>query len=558
MLASRHWVIALVSLTWLLSTVEAVEVHPPLENTITRALQKPLAVNFQQTPLTEVLQRLATEAGVPFQIEVEALKGEEVSPAEPITFETEAQPIAETLDEILLPLQLVYDTRTDKLVITTRGRQDEYLDQRFFDVSRLVQLIQPRLRSIEVRPITPQGFGSGGGEAKSDGDLSGTLISPGHDDFGVGNNRGGGFGGGGGGFGGGGQVERKPSRFRVPMKSALHRFPAEYVLMSILQENTSGQWADVDGVGGTMLPSSGRIWLRQTVNVQHEAHAVLWHLERILQDPKTYANRRLGEDDVDHERRVKLDRILDTVSDAPAGTMPLEKWIDQNIRGHGVIIRIDRDSIREDGIEFDEVLIHLRPGVSRRKLLNDVFDTTQLSLRYFNKHFTLVSLAKADEALSSMIFDVSELPEAGDMEWLVGYLSETTAGQWEFVDGVGGTASPCGISGLLFVRQTDKVLEEVAERLDDLRRPLEIPTKPLQPQRSRSIYKLPDVVTATDLQAMLPKLVDLPDATWPEDAIQRVGAMLIVQQTEFVHRRIEVVIDTIRQAHDIKPMDAMP
>lgn len=528
------------------SVSAAVEVHPSLKNAITRALQKPLAVNFQQTQLKDVLQTLATEAGVPYRIHEEALQEAKISSSTPVTFLTVAQPIAESLQEILSPLLLDLDTRTDELVITTSTHQAESLDQRMYDVSQLVQLIQPRLRSIEVHP-NPYGVDSGADSEKPRNETDELNRASG---FFSGGRDGRGF------FGDHPEYQR--AEFRVPMKVARHRFPAEYVLMTILQENTSGQWADIDGVGGWALLGPGRIFLCQTVTVHHQIFDVLTHLERILEDPKAHANTRLGEDEVDRQRRAALDRILDTISEVPAGTMPLEKWIDLNLRAQGVIIRIDHESLEEDNVDLQNIVIHFRPGVTLRKLLNDALDGTQVSLRYYDKHFMLLSLANADEVLSTMIFDVSDLPEAGDPDWLNEYLFSSTSGQWEDVDGVGGTAHSCGISGLLFVRQSEQVLEEVTKQLSDLRRPLEIPAKPLQAQRTRSIYTLPDITTATDLQTVLPKLVDLPDATWPEDAIQRVGTLLIIQQTEFVHRRIETVIEAIRKAHEAKPVDPMP
>jgi hypothetical protein len=537
MVTTTRWFFALLAICELTATVgSAVEVRPPLENAITRALQKKVAVDFRHMPLADVLRELATNAAVPYHINVDALRHEDIDPNVLITFNTYAQPIRETLDEILKPHQLDYDARGEELVITTWNEKNEILTQRFFDVSQLVKLIQSRLQSIEVRPINPNGFGSS--STNVDSNKQDTISNSG------------GFSGefNGQGFGGG-SSDYKRADFRIPLKDAQHRFPAEHALTLIVMENTSGQWEDVDGVGGSLNPSPGRILLRQIETVHQESHIVLSNLERLLRDPKQFPKLRLKDDDTDRERRAALDRIFDTVSDAPAGTISLQKWIDENLVAQGIMIRIDHESLREEEVDLNTVMISLRPGVTRRKLLDDALDAAQLSLRYLDKHFMLVSIAKADEVLDTMVFDVSDLPETGDMAWLNEYLCSSTSGQWEAYDNVGGTISSCGISGLLFVRHTDKVLEEIAERLDDLRQPLEVPAKPLVPQRTRSIYTLPDVVTATDLQAVLPKLVDLPDSTWPEDAIQRVGAMLIVQQTEFVHRRIETVIEALRKAH---------
>lgn len=528
-------------LTWMLlstSMLTAVEVRPPFENKITQALKKRLAVNFQAVPLADAIKHLAAKAGVPYRLDLRTYEEDAVKSDTPVTLQRDEQEIAETLCEILNPLGLSYDSHNGPL--TVMDFNDQILSSRFFDVSRLVELIKPRLTT---EPIVDSSFHPGGGFSGGRGffgaihdhadqqsehmvglSAGDRVVQP--------------------------PIERKAG-FRVPLKDAQHRFPAEHCLMALIQENTSGQWEEIDMVGGTMTASPGRILMRQTNKVQQEAFDVLSNLEMMLSDLSKYPRLRLGESEEARRVRAALDHILDTVSDAPAATMSLQKWMDQNVRANGVTIRVDQYSLDDEAINWNEVKITLAPGESRRKLFVDALDQAHLSLVFFNCRFVITSLAKADEALSMMAYNVSRLPEAGDFDWLAEFLYQNTSGQWEPVDGVGGTVTNCGIAGLLIVRQTEKVLEEIAEKLDDLCHPLEIPAKPLEPARTQSVYALPDVVMATDLQTVLPKLVDLPQVTWPEGAIQRVGSLLVVRQTEAAHRRIETVIEAMRKAHKI-------
>jgi len=528
-------------LAWMMfatNTLTAVEVRPPLENKITQALKKRLAVNFQAVPLADAIKHLATEAGVPYRLDLRTYEENAVKSDTPVTLQRDEQEIAETLCEILNPLGLSYDPHNGPL--TVMDFNDQILCSRFFDVSRLVELIKPRLTT---EPIVDSSFHPGGGFAGGRGffgaihdhadqqsehmvglSAGDRVVQP--------------------------PIERKAG-FRVPLKDVQHRFPAEHCLMALIQENTSGQWEEIDMVGGTMTASPGRILMRQTNKVQQEAFDVLSNLEMMLTDLSKYPRLRLGESEEARRVRAALDHILDTVSDAPAATMSLQKWMDQNVRANGVTIRVDQYSLDDEAINWNEVKITLAPGESRRKLFVDALDQAHLSLVFFNGRFVITSLAKADEALSTMAYNVSHLPEAGDFDWLAEFLYQNTSGQWEPVDGVGGTATNCGIAGLLIVRQTEKVLEEIAEKLDDLRHPLEIPAKPLEPARTQSIYALPDVVMATDLQTVLPRLVDLPQITWPESSIQRVGSLLVIQQTEVAHRRIETVVEALLKAHKI-------
>ncbi len=516
------------------SPLPAVEVRPALENKITQALKKRIAVNFRAIPLSEAIEQLATEAGVPYRLEWPMYAENAVKPDTPVTLQREEQEIAETLLELLGPMSLSYELNDDTLSVTAEGEQ--ILRSRFFDVSRLVELIKPRLTT---EPVSDSTFGVGGGggffgvvpeNADSQPERMIGLCA---------------------GSGGVARVVRRKADFRIPLKNVQHRLPAEHRLMTLIQENTWGQWQEIDMVGGTITASPGRLLLRQTHQVHQQAFVVLSNLEMMLGDLKQYPRLRLGESEDERRVRAALDRILDIVSDAPAGTMSLQAWMDANIRAHGVAIRVDQFALEDEGIDWKEVKVALTPGVSRRKLFQDALIQAHLSLVFFNGRFVITSLVKADEALTTMIYDIGGLPEAGDFDWLADFLYSTTSGQWEMVDGVGGTLSTNGLSGLLIVRQTENVLEEVAKQLDELRHPLEIPAKPLQPARTHSIYALPDVAIATDLQAILPKLVQLPDVTWPDDSIQRVGSMLIVQQTEVAHRRIETVVEALLKTHQI-------
>lgn len=542
-LKCRGWGLAVLLALWCGPAAWGVEVRPPLENAITQALAKKITVRFHETPLEDAVRRLANEAAVPFRIRVEALQDEGIDPQTPVTANLPEMPIGTALRNVLDPLALSYDTREDRLLITTAVDHDERFTDRMFDVSQLVELMKPRLQSIEMQPHFEEQAGqatvqeplaAGGNEAASAGPFGGVCL--GVDGFGEG-------------FGG----EHKPAPYRILLEPAQPRFPAEYVLMTIIQENTSGQWVGVDGVGGTMVSGLGRIQMRQTEKVQREAFVLLTNLEQMLREPKKHSPLRLGESDTDRQRRAALNFVLDTISAASAKTIPLEQWIDDNLNLRGVPTTFDRAALEDEGMEWDKFTITLTPGVTRRQLLQDALDEAGLDLIYVGEHHVVVPCVSCPGCAvhSTKVYDISDLPEAGDFDWLVKYLERTTSAMWESVDGVGGTASMQTISGLLFVRQTEQAQEEIAERLNALRQPRDVAAKPLLPERMQSVYALPDIATATDLQAVLPKLVDLPDATWPEGSIHRVGAMLVVQQTEFVHRRIEKVVGAIRQAQEV-------
>ncbi len=510
---------------------DAVEVHPSLENKITQALKTKHAVDFVNVPLSEVLKQLAAAAKVPYFLNQNQLADEGVEPSVPVTLKRDAQEIAITLQEVLHPLLLDYEARPEWLYVTSSAVMDEVLDTRFYDVSKLVSLVEPRLilyRSplIDQKPWQHNG-GFGGGSFSQ--------------------------------FGGGDDNPNSKAKIahRHRIKEIDSAYPAETCLMAFIQENTSGQWEAVDGVGGTMTPGKGRLIVRQTQRVHREAIVALTNLEMMLVDPQHPQSLHLRDSEEDRKIQTEYDRLLDAPTNSAPGVMPLKQFLEENFNANGLTIYVDEAALKDEGLVWDELKITIAEGISRRALLTESFHANSLTVVFDYNRF-IITTTQGCDIITTLIYDVSQIPECSDREWLAKVLFESTSGQWEDVDGVGGTLDLIGtddlqIAGLLIVRQSEQVHEEIPEILAKLRRPLEVPSKVIEPARSRSIYALPDLNAATDLQMTLPALIAAPGVAWPPGCIVRVGSSLIVTQSEAVHRRIERLIeamDTARKAAD--------
>lgn len=528
------------------SPLPAVEVRPPLENKITQALKTKRAVNFENVPLSEVLKELTAAADVPYFVDHQSLAENGVKLDVVVTLKRGEQTMASTLREVLDPLGLDYHPEPEWLYVTAGTSQCEWLETRFFDVSRLVSLIEPRLILYRAPHAQKQPWGKGRGG-----------FAGGH--FGQAQ-----FGG----VGGGVIVDspkEKPSADSVDAKATRRmriieeydsRFPAETCLIAFLIANTSGQWEEIDGVGGAATAGSGRLVVRQTPRVQREAFQALSDLETMLSNPPATKRMRLGDSEEDREERAKLDQLLDAPTNVAPGMMSLKKFIEEEFVTQGLRFAIDEEGFKDEGLNWDELQITIVAGVTRRTLLEEAFRPHFLRILYEDDRFKVVCLAKADEVLATFLYDLSDIPEARDREWLARVLMDDTSGQWEDVDGVGGTLDLPGtddlqIGGLLIVRQTEKVHEEIPAILDTLRSPSAVPTKVADPARTRSVYPLSDVTAATDLQQRLPELVVAPGVKWGEDSVIRVGSTLIVTQTEAVHHRIERIVGALNRAHNI-------
>jgi hypothetical protein len=210
-----------------------------------------------------------------------------------------------------------------------------------------------------------------------------------------------------------------------------------------------------------------------------------------------------------------------------------------------VPIDVDTAGLQDEGIDWSPTTVNVLPGVSRRDILQEALRTIQSTLVYVDGRYVITTVAKADEEISAVVYDISRIPRSNDEAWVTQLLQESTSGQWENVDGVGGTVSILGSTGLIAAYQTERVHRELAALFEQLRQPATIAEKPSEPARTFSVYGLPNAEIATEVMMVLPKLVDM-KVDWPQDSIQRIGSTLIVHQSEAVHERLDLIIDGLR------------
>ena len=201
------------------------------EEAISAALTSPLTsagLDFQDTPLEEIVAFLRDEYEIEIQLDTQALDDFGLGPDEPVSVNLRNISLRSAMRLMLKPLELTYVIDDEVLLITT---EDEALTRLSVKVYPVADLVLP--------VVTPQvsgiggGLGGGGGGGGFGG--GGGGLGGGGGGFGGG---GGGLGGGGGGFGGGGGAFSVPdttqavaSEFRVlnfgPVQKAEKAEPVE-------------------------------------------------------------------------------------------------------------------------------------------------------------------------------------------------------------------------------------------------------------------------------------------------------------------------------------------
>lgn len=134
---------------------KAVDLAPvsEAEEEIRKALTQPISFNFQDTPLSDVIDFLKDFAGINVVIDVEGLADAGIEASEPITLQLDNVPLKSALKLAIRPLGLAYIIRDDVLLITSQETADTTLITKVYPVADLV---------IPIQNFNQGGLGVGG------------------------------------------------------------------------------------------------------------------------------------------------------------------------------------------------------------------------------------------------------------------------------------------------------------------------------------------------------------------------------------------------------------
>ncbi len=121
----------------------AVDAKEPLrlgEKAILDAMEEKATLDFEETPLTEVIDYLQDKHHIPIWLDSSALKEAGVDEGAPVTCRISGIPLRSALEIMLDDLQLKWAVRHDVLMITSsaKAESDEYLVVKIYDVSDLL------------------------------------------------------------------------------------------------------------------------------------------------------------------------------------------------------------------------------------------------------------------------------------------------------------------------------------------------------------------------------------------------------------------------------------
>lgn len=161
---------------------KAVDLAPvsEAEEEIRKALTQPISFDFQEAPLSDVIQFIRDFAGINIVIDQDGLAEAGIDATEPISLALHNVPLKSALKLALRPVGLAYIIRDDVLLITSRETADSTLITKVYPVADLV---------IPIQNFNQGGLGTGGfqGQNSQPGGQGLQGLAPGGGGLGGGN-----------------------------------------------------------------------------------------------------------------------------------------------------------------------------------------------------------------------------------------------------------------------------------------------------------------------------------------------------------------------------------
>ncbi len=408
--------------------VELSQAKAPSQADLRKALETLVPVDFEKVPLNELVQRLAKATGTNMWLDAGALLDEGVALDTPITLKEKPIAAARVLDRILEPWDLTWIIQDHIIQITTLVVAEEILVTVTYPVGDLLEYAKTHPAEERVSVV---------------GSMYGVNMTG------------------------------KPLWNLFPS-------PAANRLFLFLYLTTDGSWQMTDGTGGTIMFLNNNMLVRQTHRNQLQTAKILSTVRQFTQGqlklspvairPPQYA----VEEDACGETSTHQSHQPEMRGSA-AACIRCGHW--QSARHSSVHLTKTPSTVkvypRINPLNWD------LKNLPADSLLRVVLKPLGLTGIVEDGRLVVTTSVAADERLFTKIHDIRDLSEAGYSVFdLIKSLEMETFGPWLMMDGTGGAMFE-PLDGLLGVRQTEKVHNEVAAILADLRKQIaDSPNKP--------------------------------------------------------------------------------
>lgn len=292
-------------------------------------------------------------------------------------------------------------------------------------------------------------------------------------------------------------------------------------LMEVVMQESSGLWEEVDGTGSSIFVIGNVMTIRQT----YAAHREIDQLLKAILNPvkPSYG--------IYHAEYLACQEALQKPVSVEFVDTPLADAIQFLSESTETRIFVDTLSLEEVGLSSDEPITFRLKNRSLATTLRLILRKHDLATSIRSGEIFVTTVEDASENLHVVVYDIRKLESE---EQLTKALPALTSGDWQRLDGIGGTLSLTD-NGLLVVRQTDEVHAEIASVLKMYvdRGPVAASPPPTRTLETR-YYRVPSEA-AEDLMSALPatiapetwQVIDSPDVA-PDRNPLGVGTILKV------------------------------
>jgi hypothetical protein len=345
------------------------------------------------------------------------------------------------------------------------------------------------------------------------------------------------------------RLEKAESGGRTGVGFIEPRFTNADWLLYSLQDMTSGPWQDIDGIGGTSSYLNGNLVVRHTFKNHEEVDKIIRGIRQFTQGPLNSGTIPIRPPHYAVEEDAIVHKALTNAISVKAKDVPLNAFMMDIEETLGIPVSVDEEALSDEGVAIEEPVSLELENVPAQSVLRLALEPFGLLTRIVEDgQIRVTTTIAADERLFTKLHDIRDLDQAAFAgPDLLELLEQETSGPWQDIDGSGGVVDE-PLNGLLVIRQTERVHNEVEAILADLRKKLAeaLPNvenpEPVDPQAvSTKFYALDN---STDPEAVQRAILTLVEPnSWTkgggEGEIVLIGYQLVVKHTNEVQAKVE-------------------
>ena len=490
------------------------------ESRILKSLQKTVSIRFKHEPLETFLQKIEKLGGFPINLSSKGLRDEGIRADEPVTIEGNDESLEQILKRVLSKLGLVWFVDRGVVIVTTQAvASNDVFFTRAFDVSKLLKIGDATNQDVWIDPIKKLTFPP---------PVMWPWLSPLKPTFA--NNA----------------FVKNGRSFRVSYQQRGNWLKDAVASSALHQRDWDGNWWSTI-VGNTLVTRQSYQSLRYT-------ELVLKALEKAI-DPSTSAHSiAIHEPAYAHKRNDVILHSLRKKIDCSFQDKPLRaalKELEQHTRAP---IVIDFQGLSDEGIDPDGPVNLDCQQLALDSVLRKIVDPLKLVYRIEGGNVIVTTYWIDMEHRVSVIYRIQDLIDRGlEPQELVDAIIHCTHGPWVDDDPVGGYVTT-PLPGLLMVGTQGRnhpIIEEMLAKLREDKNSELALRKPKFVRRSYSLAGLASRPSARlNNRDPIDEAIDaithfVEPLSWKSlypGHIQSVGDILIIEQTEAIHKKIEAFV----------------